>query len=321
MSFAEFGGGSKAKPASSAPTSGNSVGYATSTGGKSGLEVISETLLQYQVRVCVRANKDSILKRGRLQYLFLFGWFTGEFWSTTHPSIRKPLLINSLTSLVLVLILHLIFSKRNVGILEKIVQSLNSRTSSSGDLTVQQYQAQNDVLQQLEEKIRSLLRQQPKQNTAVIKLKRDFERVQLRASQLQESATKKISYIQSNQGASNKYAAAQSSNNPFSNHLSTTDSNDAAILVEQQRLQQLQLEEDRLHEEIMREREEEIRNINTGMHTVNEIYKDLAHIVGQQQEQIDQIENQMEDSRANAESGLQQVEKANEKYGQQCAIQ
>lgn len=70
----------------------------------------------------------------------------------------------------------------------------------------------------------------------------------------------------------------------------------------------------RLHEEIMREREQEIRNINKGMHTVNEIYKDLAHIVGGQQEQIDQIEGQMEDARNNAESGLSQVQKANERY-------
>jgi len=207
--------------------------------------------------------------------------------------------------------------QRNVGILEKIVQSLNTRTTSSTDITIQQYHAQNDVLRQLEEKIRSLLRQQPKQNTAVIKLKRDFERVQLRASQLQESATKKISYIQTN--SKNNSAASSNNNNPLS--FQNSSANDVNILAEQQRLQQLQLQEDRLHEEIMREREEEIRNINHGMHTVNEIYKDLAHIVGQQQEQIDQIENQMEDSRANAESGLQQVEKANEKYGQQCAIQ
>jgi t-SNARE complex subunit (syntaxin) len=77
----------------------------------------------------------------------------------------------------------------------------------------------------------------------------------------------------------------------------------------------------RLDESIMREREEELRNINRGMHQVNEIYKDLAHIVGSQQEQVDAIETQMEDSRANAEAGLQQVEKANENFGAtQCVI-
>jgi len=71
----------------------------------------------------------------------------------------------------------------------------------------------------------------------------------------------------------------------------------------------------------MREREEEIRNINRGMHQVNEIYRDLASIVSSQQEQVDTIETQMEESRANAESGLEQVHKANEKFGQSnCTI-
>ena len=71
----------------------------------------------------------------------------------------------------------------------------------------------------------------------------------------------------------------------------------------------------------MREREEEIRKINRGMHQVNEIYRDLAHIVGSQQEHIDSIETKMEDSRANAEAGLAQVEKANDTYGSsQCTI-
>mmetsp|Transcript_12859 Transcript_12859/g.29016 ORF Transcript_12859/g.29016 Transcript_12859/m.29016 type:complete len:84 (-) Transcript_12859:189-440(-) len=77
----------------------------------------------------------------------------------------------------------------------------------------------------------------------------------------------------------------------------------------------------RLAEQIMREREDEIRNINRGMHQVNEIYKDLAHIVESQQEQVDAIETQMEDSRANAEAGLTQIEKANDNFGSSnCVI-
>jgi syntaxin 7 len=76
-----------------------------------------------------------------------------------------------------------------------------------------------------------------------------------------------------------------------------------------------------MNEQIMREREEEIRNINRGMHQVNEIYKDLAHIVGSQQEHVDSIETQMEESRVNADAGLQQVEKANQQFGSaQCVI-
>jgi t-SNARE complex subunit (syntaxin) len=49
--------------------------------------------------------------------------------------------------------------------------------------------------------------------------------------------------------------------------------------------------------------------------------KDLAHIVGGQQEQVDQIEVQMEESRANAEQGLGHIQKANEKANaSQCTI-
>jgi t-SNARE complex subunit (syntaxin) len=70
----------------------------------------------------------------------------------------------------------------------------------------------------------------------------------------------------------------------------------------------------------MREREEEIRNINKGMHQVNEIYKDLAHIVGSQQDQVDSIEGQMEEAKQNAEKGLQHVTKANEKADSACTI-
>lgn len=35
----------------------------------------------------------------------------------------------------------------------------------------------------------------------------------------------------------------------------------------------MKLQDDRVTEEIMREREEEVRKINQGMHQVNEIYK------------------------------------------------
>ena len=70
----------------------------------------------------------------------------------------------------------------------------------------------------------------------------------------------------------------------------------------------------------MREREEEIRNIHKGMHTVNEIYKDLAHLVDNQQEGVDQIEDQMENAKDNTASGLKHIEKANEASSSQCVI-
>merc|ERR1711935_578355 len=76
---------------------------------------------------------------------------------------------------------------------------------------------------------------------------------------------------------------------------------------------QLTQQQDRIYEDIMREREEEIRNINKGMHQVNEIYKDLAHIIGSQQEQVDEVEEHMERANESAEAGLKQIEKANTK--------
>ncbi len=58
------------------------------------------------------------------------------------------------------------------------------------------------------------------------------------------------------------------------------------------------------------------------INTIGSLGKDLAHIVGSQQEQIDQIEGQMEESRANAEQGLSHIQKANEKASSssQCTI-
>jgi hypothetical protein len=222
--------------------------------------------------------------------------------------------------------------QRHVGILEKIVQSLLARSNHPGgtayDELELQYKAQLDVMNQWEDKLTRQIAQHRnttnssssnnnnnktiKSNHATTpptaptttqwtKLQRDHERIQARVAALRDSV------------------ARRRPNGPPRRHLTDGESADspsghpAAPDYEQQ--QQLQLEQDRMNADIMREREEEIRNINRGMHQVNEIYKDLAHIVGSQQEQVDNIETQMEESRVNAESGLQQVEKANEKFG------
>jgi len=223
--------------------------------------------------------------------------------------------------------------QRNVGILEKIVQqggqimrNNNNNTNSSrynnNSASIRELQmqckAQLDVVYQLEQRVQRLIQLQIQEqiqnssgtnNPQLVKLSKDFDRVQAQVTRLRKQIdSMQQSFINNNAvHDENEIAgkAAQESNTYQS---------------DQERIQ-IQLQEDRLAEEIMREREQEIRNINKGMHQVNEIYKDLAHIVGSQQEQIDTIETQMEDSRMNAESGLQQVEKANEKYGQtNCVI-
>jgi len=207
--------------------------------------------------------------------------------------------------------------QRNVGILEKIAQQLLTSTSNkmARDELEQQYQVQLDVLKQLEERVRDQILAQRRQSSesqkqALVKLERDFERVQGLAQSAKAKVTRQQKQLQQRGGTSGSASAVALEQNTAANTLQ----------MEQERFQ-IQLQQDKLQEEIMREREEEIRNINKGMHTVNEIYKDLAHIVGSQQEQVDQIENQMEDARNNAESGLEQVQKANDKYNNSnCTI-
>ena len=270
-------------------------------------------------------------------------------------------------------------TQKNVGLLEKIIQSL-SRSPNNPELTAQ-YRVQTEVLEMLQAKIEKLLQptttttsaaaastQQSSsssvdQQTKLIKLKRDFERVRQRVQSLCDG----VERLKQQQHTYDSHlpAAAAASN------ISAANAAAAAATQQQQsefERMQLQMQEDvsylcilllfcvgackvhnshhapysrshtlthslsltqctqtihtqRLHEEIMREREEEIRNINRGMHQVNEIYKDLATFVDSQQEQIDTIETQMEDSKANAESGLKQIERANEKFGSgQCVI-
>jgi hypothetical protein len=70
--------------------------------------------------------------------------------------------------------------------------------------------------------------------------------------------------------ARRKKSAATAAREQQNQH--TEETND-----ESNQLRQIQMQQDRINEEIMREREEEIRNINQGMHTVNEIYK-VRHV-------------------------------------------
>jgi hypothetical protein len=65
--------------------------------------------------------------------------------------------------------------------------------------------------------------------------------------------------------------------------------------------------------QVMQQREEELRDIHRKMHAVNEIYKDLGEVVGQQQEQIDEIENKFGEAAESTRRGLEQIEQANSK--------
>lgn len=85
-------------------------------------------------------------------------------------------------------------AQRNVGILEKIVQSMTTQKNS--EEAAVQYNAQVDVIQRLAAKVdqqlstQKKLEKNPTVKTALIKLERDFDRVKDRVAALQESVSK-----------------------------------------------------------------------------------------------------------------------------------
>jgi t-SNARE complex subunit (syntaxin) len=205
--------------------------------------------------------------------------------------------------------------QRNVGILQKIMNQVGTKTD--GPVLETQYKVQVDVLQQLGGKLEGQLRVQEGRLQSVgrtdaaklrathIKLTRDFKTVEVTFKNIQSEYRRRRARVADQQ---NQAEQQQQSKVP-------EDVDEAQVAM------QLQMQQDRMNEEIMREREEEIRSINRGMHTVNEIYKDLAHIVGSQQEQVDQVETQMEETKVRTEDGLKHIQKANEKAAaSQCTI-
>lgn len=208
--------------------------------------------------------------------------------------------------------------QRNVGILEKIARQIG--TPADGAELQTQFDVQVDVLNQLGQRLENTLRrletdeqgdrtEAAKRRATLIKLGRDYRRI--------ETSYKNI-LLEAKQKKARLLTYKQSQN---TSSLNQSQKRGTSEEEEEQISLHLQMQQDLLNEEIMREREHEIRNINHGMHQVNEIYKDLAHVVAGQQEQVDQIETQMEQSKVNAEQGLSHIQKANEKASSsQCTI-
>mmetsp|Transcript_8061 Transcript_8061/g.11097 ORF Transcript_8061/g.11097 Transcript_8061/m.11097 type:complete len:274 (-) Transcript_8061:425-1246(-) len=208
--------------------------------------------------------------------------------------------------------------QRNVGLLEKMTKKIGSR--EDGAVFDTQYKLQVDVINQLGQKIERQLRTQENAMVSMsrseatrsrathMKLTKDFRRVEATFKNLQLEVRRKKAV-----------ADAAQREREEEEHRRLQEEGGAGQ-TESERRMQMQLQQDRLNEEIMREREAEIRNINQGMHQVNEIYKDLAHIVGEQQEQIDTIETQMDDANATADRGLKQIEKANDKSSESACV-
>tara|TARA_B100000900_G_scaffold326138_1_gene286086 strand:+ start:54 stop:410 length:357 start_codon:yes stop_codon:yes gene_type:complete len=76
----------------------------------------------------------------------------------------------------------------------------------------------------------------------------------------------------------------------------------------------IELKEVYLNEEefvtVMKQREKDIEKISSDIFKVHEIFSDLGKIVNEQQEDIDNIESQTEQSLLETNKGLQQLNKA-----------
>lgn len=204
--------------------------------------------------------------------------------------------------------------QKNVGLLETMNAQVG--TKADGPVLETQYKVQVGVVNELGSKIEQSLRsietsmstmtrtEAARCRATHVKLTRDFRSVEAKFKKLLLESRRKRNAIEAERREREDVERRK---------------NEEDRLNQEDMQQKVQMQEDRFAEEIMREREREIKNINKGMHQVNEIYKDLANIVGEQQVMIDKVETTTEQSKNNAEAGLAEVTKANNAEGQ-CVI-
>mmetsp|Transcript_28097 Transcript_28097/g.67685 ORF Transcript_28097/g.67685 Transcript_28097/m.67685 type:complete len:298 (+) Transcript_28097:117-1010(+) len=214
--------------------------------------------------------------------------------------------------------------QRNVALLEKMSRTVGTKNDTS--VTQTQYNLQIEVINQLGQRIENQLRSQESRLTALprneasslrtthVKLTRDYRLVEQQFKNVQLDVKRKRGLAEARQREAARMEEEEKERKRRAGGAGGED------MTEEGMRWQMQIQEDKINEEIMREREEEIRNIHKGMHTVNEIYKDLAHLVDTQQEGVDQIETQMENTKENTATGLKHIEKANESSQSQCVI-
>lgn len=134
-----------------------------------------------------------------------------------------------------------------------------------------------------------------------------------------ENGNQKIERLKNNGADSNaRYGGME---NPGFDRRSSTDSNGQPNIDEGKFLQlDLQTqEEDAVNEAILKERQQDIKQINQQVHMVHETFKDLAELVNAQQESVDKIANNVDNAHENTKEGVRQLEKAAE-YQTSCII-
>ena len=80
--------------------------------------------------------------------------------------------------------------------------------------------------------------------------------------------------------------------------------------------------EEDIQEQLLNEREKDIIDIHKNVHLVHEIYQDIAKLVTDQQETVDDIEQNITSSLQDTNKGVEQLEKAKASQNKQfrCGI-
>ena len=152
------------------------------------------------------------------------------------------------------------------------------------------------VIEELAARAEKLLKQTEQSNDKMHgRLQRDFARVKRDGDQVLKDVRAKMRQSKPNQFV------------PYSDGAGMGDGTSAAPpgAPGQKQLQnQLQF-----NEGIIAERERDMADIQKSVTEVNEIFKDVARIVHEQQDDIDTIEEQVDESHASAQAGLKEVKR------------
>jgi len=235
--------------------------------------------------------------------------------------------------------------QQNMVLLERLGTAL-AQDPDPDEYSLSQVAAQQDVVDELAASIRKAFAEMPRKiedlprkeqarpKAALSKLRKDFDRV---AVDLRKTIEKIKASRRAALKRNGKVTTARSGNTKP--HITSGKGDlqkphrvgqaqfgpsdapgDLDVMIGDERIQlQVAMEEEAINDAILREREEEITEINQNVHKVNEIFKDLANLVDKQQTEVDQIGDLVEKSHAHAEKGLDQVQKA-AKLQPSCAI-
>jgi len=142
---------------------------------------------------------------------------------------------------------------------------------------------------------------------SVVKLQKDHERVKV----LYQNILKNYSVIRVDRNSSPAPGSRDGkSSETFSAAYDNSDSASPSSQRKQQQQQQLMLQGEDVDMAIIEERERDIKKINHDLVMVNEMFRDMAHIVESQGGTIDKIAQDTEVSRERAEQGLAEVKQA-----------